>query len=73
MVPVFSIRLLVFFEENEMRTLAWLKNHCIELDRLGVGYMHPHISAVELLVIIGEIERHQYKEPQENDKKEGGD
>lgn len=39
-----------------MRTLAWLKNHCIDLDRLGVGYMHPHISAVEVLAIIAQVE-----------------
>ncbi len=39
-----------------MRTLAWLKNHCMDLDRMGVGYMHPHISAVEVLAIIAQVE-----------------
>ncbi len=39
-----------------MRTLVWLKNHCMELDGKGMGYMHPHISAVEVLAIIDQVE-----------------
>jgi hypothetical protein len=39
-----------------MRSLAWLKNHCLELVDKGMGHMHPHISAAEVLVILGELE-----------------
>lgn len=40
-----------------MRSLAWLKNHCLELVDKGMGHMHPHISAAEVLVILGELEQ----------------
>ncbi len=39
-----------------MITLERLKNHCIELDEKGLGYMHPHVSAVDLLVLIAQLE-----------------
>lgn len=37
-------------------TLEQLKNHCMELQDKGLGYMHPHVSAAELLVLIAKLE-----------------
>lgn len=40
-----------------MITLERLKNHCLELEQKGLGYLHPHISATDLLVIISQLEK----------------
>lgn len=39
-----------------MMTLARLKHHCQMLVDSDLGYMHPLISAAELLSIIAELE-----------------
>ncbi len=48
-----------------MMTLARLKHHCQMLVDSNLGYMHPLISAAELLSIIAELESGHLTEKKE--------
>jgi hypothetical protein len=51
-----------------MMTLARLKHHCQMLVDSDLGYMHPLISAAELLSIIAELESRHLTEKKEEVK-----
>jgi len=51
-----------------MMTLARLKHHCQTLVDSDFGYMHPMISAAELLSIIADLESGHLTEKKEENK-----